>query len=37
MRLKRAKSYPVLVLNAKGGETKGPKQMDQSTTCEFQK
>jgi hypothetical protein len=33
--VKWAKTYPVLVLNAKGGETKGPKQMDQPTTCEF--
>jgi hypothetical protein len=31
----RAKSSPILVLNAKGGKLR-PKQMDQPTTCEFE-
>jgi hypothetical protein len=35
MGLKGAKDYPVLVLNAKGGEIKAKSKMDQPTTCEF--
>jgi hypothetical protein len=34
--VKRAKRYPVLVLNAEGEKLR-PKQMDKTTTCEFQK